>query len=218
MEKLNWGILATGAIAEKFAKGVIGSSTGKLVAVGSRTKEKADAFAAKFQIPRAHGSYEELLADNEVHAIYIATPHPSHALWAIRAAEAKKHVLVEKPIGMNHAEAMAIVEAAIANDVFLMEGFMYRCHPQIARVMELIKNGAIGDVRVIHASFSFHWPKPWNDQSRITNNALGGGGILDVGCYPVSIARLIAGAATGKDFADPVEVKAVGHLGKSGVD
>src|SRR5207237_10744335 len=157
--------------------------TGNLVALGRRAKEQADGFAATFQRRRAHGSYEELLAGDAVQAVYIATPHPSHALWAIRAAETKKHLLVEKPIGMNHAEAMAIVEAAIANDVFLMEAFMYRCHPQIARVIELIRGGAIGEVRVINATFSFHWPKPWNDQTRLTSNALGGGGILDVGCY-----------------------------------
>jgi predicted dehydrogenase/aryl-alcohol dehydrogenase-like predicted oxidoreductase len=217
-EKLNWGILATGNIAKTFAEGVAHSKTGQLVAVGSRSNESAEKFAEQFNIPRRHGSYEALLADPQVHAVYIATPHPSHALWAIRCAEAKKHILVEKPIGMNHAQAMAVVEAAIANDVFLMEAFMYRCHPQTAKVVQLIKSGAIGDVRVIQASFSFHWPKPWNESSRITSNALGGGGILDVGCYPVSMSRLIAGAARGEDFADPIELKAVGYVGKTGVD
>src|ERR1043165_9157596 len=120
-EKLSWGILATGAIARTFAKGLGNSKTGRLVAVASRSKEKAEKFGDEFAVPRRYGSYEELLASPEVRAVYIATPHPSHALWAIRAAEAGKHLLVEKPIGLNHAEAMAIVEAAIAIDVFLME-------------------------------------------------------------------------------------------------
>src|SRR5947207_8248822 len=132
------------------------------------------------------GSYDALLADAQVQAVYIATPHPLHAEWAIKSANARKHVLVEKPMGLNHAEAMAIVEAAIANDVFLMEAFMYRCHPQTRKLVQLLQSGAIGDVRVIHASFAFHWPKPWNPVSRLTSNALGGGGILDVGCYCTS--------------------------------
>ena len=114
---------------------------------------------------------------------------------ALKAAQAKKHLLVEKPIGLNFAEAMVMVEAALANDVFLMEAFMYRCHPQIAKLIELIGQKAIGDVKMIQATFSFHGPKPFHPDSRLTSNALGGGGILDVGSYTVSFARLIAGAA-----------------------
>src|SRR6266498_2977274 len=215
-DRMGWGILATGAIARTFARGVAHSRTGRLVAVGSRWLESAQKFAAEFQIPHIHGSYEALLADPQVQAIYIATPHPLHALWAIRAAEAKKHILVEKPIGLNHAEAMAIIEAARANDVFLLEAYMYKCHPQTRKLVELIRDKAIGDVRVIQATFSFHWPKPWNPDSRLTCNALGGGGILDVGCYPVSMARLIAGAATGAAFAEPVQIKGLGHVGPTG--
>jgi predicted dehydrogenase/aryl-alcohol dehydrogenase-like predicted oxidoreductase len=220
MKTLNWGIIGTGAIAKTFAKGLAGSTTGRLVAVGSRGKEKAEQFARDCGggAARAHGSYEALLADKEVQAVYISTPHPTHAHWAIKCAEAGKHILCEKPIGMNHAEAMAIVEAAVAHDVFLMEAFMYRCHPQTRKLVQLLWSGAIGDVRVIQASFAFHWPKPWNAESRLTNNALGGGGILDVGCYCTSMARLIAGAAMGKQFAEPVELKAVGQLGATGCD
>ncbi|MBE3134638.1 MAG: aldo/keto reductase, partial [Acidobacteria bacterium] len=160
--------------------------------------------------------YEALLADAEVDAVYIATPHPMHAEWAVKAAEAGKHILCEKPIGINHAEAMAMVEAAARHDVFLMEAFMYRCHPQTARLVDLIRDGAVGEVRVVKATFSFH--AGFNPESRLFANALGGGGILDVGCYPVSAARLIAGAAAGLPFADPVEVKGCGHLGATGVD
>jgi len=218
MNTLKWGIIGTGAIAKTFAKGLAGSTTGRLAAVGSRDKAKAEQFVKEYSGAKAYGSYEELLADKDVQAVYISTPHPSHAHWAIKCAEAKKHILCEKPIAMNHAEAMAIVEAAIANDVFLMEAFMYRCHPQTRKLVQLLWSGAIGDVRVIHASFAFHWPKPWNGESRLTNNALGGGGILDVGCYCTSMTRLIAGAATGKAFAEPVEMKACGHLGTTGCD
>lgn len=219
-DKLNWGIIGTGAIAKTFAKGVNNSKTGKLVAVGSRTQAAAEQFGDGYGVPKEgrHGSYEALLADKNVQAVYISTPHPMHAEWAIKAAEAGKHILCEKPIGLNHAEAMVIIDAARRNNVFLMEAFMYRCHPQIAKVVELIKSGAIGEVRMIQAAFSFHWPKPFSPEGRITSNALGGGGILDVGCYPVSLSRLVAGAALGKDFADPIDIKAFGHVGTTGVD
>lgn len=216
--QLTWGIIGTGAIAKTFAKGVLGSTTGKLIAVGSRSKEKADAFGGEFNIPNRHSSYEALLADKDVQAVYISTPHPGHPEWAIKAAEAKKHILCEKPIGLNHAQAMAIVEAAIVNDVFLMEAFMYRCHPQTHKLVELIRERAIGDVRLIQATFTFHWPKPWNPDSRLTSNALGGGGILDVGCYCTSMSRLIAGAAQGKPFAEPIEFRASGQVGATGCD
>ncbi|MFH1567685.1 MAG: aldo/keto reductase, partial [Gemmatimonadota bacterium] len=215
---LTWGIIGAGNIAKAFAKGVERSKTGKLVAVGSRSKEKAAAFGAEMQVPadHCHGSYEALLADASVQAVYVATPHPMHAEWAIRAAEAGKHVLCEKPIGLNQYEAMAIIEAARRHDVFLMEAFMYRCHPQTAKLVELIRQKAIGEVRVIQATFSFH--AGFNPQGRLFANELGGGGILDVGCYCTSMSRLIAGAALGQPFAEPLEVKGAGHLGQTGID
>lgn len=209
-DKLAWGLLATGNIAKAFAKGLAHSKTGRLVACASRDKDKAEAFGKEYGAARAYGSYEELLADKEVQAVYISTPHPMHAEWAIKAAEAGKHILCEKPIGLNHPEAMAIVEAARRNNVFVMEAFMYRCHPQTAKLVELLKEKAIGDVRVIHATFSFQ--SGFNPEGRLWKNELGGGGILDVGCYPVSMSRLIAGVAQGKPFADPLEVKGVGVL------
>ena len=215
-KQLKWGILGAGNIARQFARGVAASQTGTLVAIGSRDQSRADKFAAEFSIPAAHGSYDQLLADTNVQAVYIATPHPEHAEWAIKAAEAKKHLLVEKPLALNHAQAMAIVEAARANDVFLMEAFMYRCHPQTQKLVELIRQRVIGDVRVISACFSFH--AAFNPTARLFNNALGGGGILDVGCYCVSMARLIAGVALGKDFAEPTAVTGQARLGKTGVD
>jgi predicted dehydrogenase/aryl-alcohol dehydrogenase-like predicted oxidoreductase len=215
-ERLAWGILGAGNIARTFAEAVKKSTTGKLVAIGSRSQSSADRFGDEFQIPVRHGSYQALLDDPAVRAVYIATPHPVHAEWAIKAAEAGKHILCEKPLGVNHAEAMAIIEAAREYDVFLMEAFMYRCHPQTAKMIELIQAGAIGDVRLIEAAFCYN--SSFDPDSRIFENDLAGGGILDVGCYPASIARLIAGAATGKPFVDPVSFHAVGHVGKTGVD
>ncbi|HEY6740633.1 MAG TPA: aldo/keto reductase, partial [Actinopolymorphaceae bacterium] len=159
---------------------------------------------------RAYGSYEELLADDGIDAVYIATPHPMHAQWAIRAAEAGKHVLCEKPLTVSHAESMAVVEAARRHDVFLMEAYMYRCLPQTRRLVELVRDGAIGQVHQIQAAFAFgSGPVPG---SRTWEPELAGGGILDVGGYPVSAARLIAGVALGRRYAEPTSVTAVGTL------
>jgi len=209
-DRLAWGILGTGAIARAFAKALAGSEAGRLVAVGSRSKDTAEAFGTQFGVARRHGSYEAFLADPQVQAVYIATPHPMHAEWTIKAAEAGKHILCEKPLALNYPEAMASVEAARRHDVFLMEAFMYRCHPQTARLVELIRSKAIGEVCLIQATFSFAGPS--NEEARLLKNALGGGGILDVGCYCVSIARLIAGVAQGKEFAEPVELTGCGKL------
>ncbi len=216
-EKIRWGLLATGAIAKAFARGVRQSQTGELVAVGSRSKEKAEAFGAEFNIPRRHGSYEALLADPEVDVVYISTPHPQHAEWAVKAAEAGKHVLVEKPMAINQYIAQTMKEAATANGVFMMEGYMYRCHPQTAKLVELLREQVIGDVAVIQATFSFQ--AGFNAESRLWSNAAAGGGILDVGGYTTSYARLIAGAASGLPFADPIAVTGAGNLHpQTGVD
>lgn len=213
---LNWGILGTGSIARKFASELPHSSTGRLVAVGSRSAESAARFVEKFPGIRAHASYDGLLGDPEVQAVYISTPHPQHAEWTIAAAEAGKHILCEKPLTLNHAEAMTVTEAARRNGVFLMEAFMYRCHPRTARLAELLREGVIGPVRLIRATFSF--AAGYNPEGRLFSNALGGGGILDVGCYTTSIVRLVAGAATGAAFADPVEVKGSALFCETGVD
>jgi predicted dehydrogenase/aryl-alcohol dehydrogenase-like predicted oxidoreductase len=207
--RLRWGIAGTGRIAGLFARGLARSRTGRLVAVASRARARADAFGDEVGAPTRHGSYDALFADDQVDAVYIATPHPAHAELAIRAAEAGKHVLCEKPLAVNHAQAMAVVEAAAEHDVFLMEAFMYRCHPQTARLVELVRSGEIGELRAIRATFSFAArPDP---ASRLLDPALGGGGILDVGCYCTSMARFVAAA-------EPVEVKAVGRIGETGVD
>ena len=209
---LSWGILGTGLIAGVFANGVKQSQTGTLVAVGSRSQAAADTFGETWRIPHRYSRYEDVLADQSVQAVYLALPHPFHAEWAIKAAESGKHVLCEKPIALNHAEAMAIVEAAQRHDIFLMEAYMYRCHPQMTKLLELIRSGVIGQVRVIQVTFSFQADA--HPESRLLNNALGGGGILDAGGYCTSMARLIAGAATGQAVAEPVQLAAVGHVGE----
>lgn len=211
--KLRWGILSTGNIARTFARALAVSETGELTSVASRSPEASATFAAEFGISRAHGSYQALLADPEVEAVYVATPHPFHAHWSIAAARAKKHVLCEKPLGMNHAEVSAIVQAARDNDVFLMEAFMYRCHPQTREVERLLRAGALGRVKGIQASFCIDGAYPAS--GRILNNELGGGAILDLGCYPVSMARLVAGVANGEPFSDPLSLQAVGCVGES---
>jgi predicted dehydrogenase/aryl-alcohol dehydrogenase-like predicted oxidoreductase len=214
---LNWGILGAGRIAGIFARALKRSRTGRLAAIGSRSAEKAAAFAAEHG-GTAHGSYEALLADPAVQAIYIATPHPDHAAWVIRAAEAGKHVLCEKPLALNHPEAMVAVESCRGHGVLLMEGFMYRFHPQTAKILEMVRSGALGTIGLVQATFGFaavYAPghRKWADK-------FGGGGILDVGCYPMSFARLIAGAASRPaagpggawPFADPVAVSGAGFL------
>ena len=208
--KLRWGILATGRIARMFAIDLAGSATGRLTAVGSRSAEAAAGFARDFGGIRAHGSYEALLADPGVDAIYLATPHPFHEEWAVLAAKAGKHVLCEKPLALDSAGAARMVAAARQAGVLLMEGYMYRCHPLTLRLAEAVRAGVIGEVQAIRASFNII--RPYAPEHRIFNRALGGGAILDLGCYPVSFSRLIAGAAAGQPFAEPVEFHATGRL------
>ena len=207
--KTRWGILATGRIAAKLATAIAESETSELAAVGSRTQAAADAFATRHGGVRAHGGYDALLADEAVDAIYVSTPHPQHAEWTIKALEAGKAVLCEKPLGVNHPEAMAMVETAAFHKRFLMEAFMYRVHPQTAKLVELVRDGAIGEVRQIEASHGF--ASPFNPESRLHSNELAGGGIMDVGCYPVSMVRLIAGE-------EPAEIAGFATLGETGVD
>ena len=216
-QTINWGILGAGAIAHAFADGVSRSTTGTLKAVGSRTQENANAFAAKWGGLKAHGSYKSLLADPEVDAVYIATPHPMHPEWAIKAAKAGKHILVEKPMAINACLAQTLIDAAVDNKVFLMEAYMYRCHPQTAKLVELIQAGTIGNIAVAEASFCFQ--SQFSPTSRLWSNAYAGGGILDVGGYTTSILRLIAGASMGRPFANPIQVTGAGKLHEeSGVD
>ncbi|WP_372671061.1 Gfo/Idh/MocA family protein [Amycolatopsis kentuckyensis] len=216
MTELRWGLLAAGTIAAHFAAGVDESKHGTLTAVGARDGGRAREFATRFEIPKAYGSYEDLLADPDVDAVYVSTPHALHKQWAIAAAEAGKHVLCEKPLTLTAADAEEVIAAARENDVFLMEAFMYRLHPQTRRLVELIASGAIGEVRAVDTTFSFD-SNP-EETARLSDPALGGGGILDVGCYCTSLARLVAQAATGQDVVEPTEVSGMAELSPQGVD
>ena len=207
---LRWGLLAAGTIAAELATGIKESETGELAAVAARSGDRAAEFAARFGIPKSYGSYEELLADDEIDIVYISTPHPLHAVWAINAAEAGKHVLCEKPLTMTHAEAELVIDAARRNDVFLMEAFMYRIHPQIRRMAKLIESGRLGEVRAVDVTFSFD--AGGSEASRLADPDLGGGGILDVGCYCTSLARLVSEAATGIKAVAPPEVMGMARL------
>ena len=204
-KKVKWGILATGTIAHAFARGLKQCETGVLHAVASRSTDKAEAFAKKFDVPKFFGSYEAMLADPEVEVVYVSTPHPMHLEWVLKCFDAGKHVLCEKPAGMNQWELQKMIVAARQKNLFFMEAFMYRCHPQTAMLAKLVREGAIGKVCAIDSTFSYN--APFNAESRSWKNDLGGGGIMDVGCYPVSLSRLIAGATLGKDFAEPWEVR-----------
>lgn len=200
---LAWGILGTGKIAATFAEGIAASETGTLLAVGSRSQETADHFADRYAAPRRYAAYEALLADPEIQAIYISLPNHLHAEWTIKCALAGKHILCEKPFTTNYGEAMTVLAEVERHGVFLMEAFMYRCHPQTARLLDLIEAGTVGEVRLIEASFSYNMG-PQYENIRLSN-AAAGGAIMDVGCYTASLARLVA--------AEPIAVKGVAHIG-----
>ncbi|WP_404401150.1 aldo/keto reductase [Pelagibacterium halotolerans] len=214
--KIRWGILGPGTIAKAFAGGVLHSETGELAAIATRNPGRAG-LAEAFPGVRVVEGYQALLDDPEIDAIYISVPHPYHAQWGIRAAEAGKHVLCEKPIGLTAFEADAMFHAALKAGTFMGEAYMYRLHPQTQKIVDLVKSGAIGEVRMIKSSFGFAMPK-FDPEHRLYANDLAGGGILDVGGYPVSMARLIAGSVDGREVSEPVEVSGSGHLGQSGVD
>lgn len=214
--QVRWGIIGPGAIAEDFRRGILGSRTGRLVAIGTRDPKKKG-LAEKFPEARIFDGYQALLDDPDVEAVYIATPHPGHAEWAIKAAEAGKHVLVEKPMALSAFEVDAIFHAHRKAGTFAGEAFMYRLHPQTAKLGELIRSGAVGEVRMIQASFGFQMPR-FIPEHRLFANDLAGGSILDVGGYPVSVSRFVAGAAAGKPFLDPLTVSGGSHLGQAGTD
>ncbi len=216
--KLRWGILATGGISHAVAKALAEAETGELYAIGSRSQASADAWGIKegYPVQKRYGQYEDLLADPAVDAVYISTPNHAHAVWTVRAAEAGKHILCEKPFATNYAEAMVMVEACRRHQVFLLEAFMWRCHPGTARWLKLLRDGEIGEIRHIEATFGFNVGENF-DHSRLSN-AQAAGGIQDVGCYTMSAARAIAGAAAGADFAEPEMVMGAGQIGRTGVD
>ena len=207
-ETLRWGILGPGNIARKFAEGLAHAEAAELVAVGSRSRDKADAFGEAFDIPHRHASYEALADDADVDAIYVATPHPMHRPNSILCLEAGKAVLCEKPFTVNAAEAREVIAAAREKGVFLMEAMWSRFLPAMVTLREMLAAGAIGEVRMILGDFGFRCG--WDPAGRLLDPALAGGGLLDVGVYPISLASMILGA--------PVGVAGAAHIGETGVD
>lgn len=192
-QKLRWGIMGCAQIATGSVMPAIQESeTGVIQAVASRGLDKSSAVAKEFGVPQAYGSYEELLTDPNVDAVYIPLPNHLHREWAIRAAEAGKHVLCEKPIALNSREAAEMVEACRKAGVHLAEAYMYRHHPRIAEVRQIIASGEIGELRSIRGTFTY------NDAEDTSNirfkSAWGGGSLYDVGCYPLTAARLLFGS------------------------
>lgn len=204
---LRWGLMSTAKINTALL-GTTSPVSGRFVAIGSRSLDRARAYADEHGIPRAHGSYEELLADAEVDAVYISLPNGMHTPWAIRALEAGKHVLVEKPFDRDPVAVGLAYDIAEARGLVLAEAFMWRHHPQVDRAVELLRGGAIGDVRLLKASFSFVLSDPEN--VRFATD-LDGGALMDVGCYCLSGLRTLAGA-------EPVRVTAERVDGGDGVD
>jgi predicted dehydrogenase len=202
------GILGAANIARLFVAGVRPSLKVAVTAVASRDAERAGKFAAETGIAQVHPSYEALLADPEIDAIYNPLPNNLHAEWSIRAANAGKHVLCEKPLATSAAEARAMFAAAARNGVQLAEAYPYRAQPQTLKLRKLLKENAIGRLQLIQASFGF----PLTDASNIRlNPALAGGALMDAGCYPVSLVRTIAGER-------PKRVHALARWSESGVD
>ncbi len=183
--EIRWGILGTGWIAGEQTNDLLKNGF-TVTAVGSRTIESAAAFASKFGIPNPHGSYEELVADPEVDIVYVATPHPMHHHDALLALNAGKHVLIEKPITLNAAEAKELVDLAEAKHLVLLEAMWTRFLPHMIRIREIISSGLIGQVRTLIADHTQFLPK--DPQHRINNPDLGGGALLDLGIYPISLA------------------------------
>ena len=203
---VRWGILGPGSIAEKFMRHASDATNARVVAVGSRTHDRAASFGAAFGIDRVHGSYEALLDDPGVDAVYIAVPNSLHHPWTIRALAAGKHVLCEKPYSRHPAEVSEAFDAAARADRLLMEAFMWRHTPQARRFVELLPE--IGTLRTIRASFSFRIDAAADVRLQAD---LDGGSLMDVGCYAVGGARLVAGS-------EPVRVLAEQTLAPSGVD
>lgn len=208
-QRIKWGVISTANIGRWAINPAIQASiNGDLVGVASRDTQTAADFAEQWSIPRSYGSYQALLDDSEIDAVYIPLPNSLHREWTIKSADAGKHVLCEKPLGLTEAECREMSAAATANDVRFMEAFMYRFHPRTERVLELIRDGVVGELKMIQSTFTFRLTKP--DNIRLQPE-LGGGALMDVGCYCINVSRTMAGS-------EPVEVQAFETKAPSGVD
>lgn len=205
---MRWGVLATGGIAARFTAEVRELPDAEVVAVASRSEASAKEFAGRFGIPRAYGDWAGLVNDPEVDVVYVATPHSAHRTAAGLALAAGKPVLCEKPFTLNAREAGELVSLARERGLFLMEAMWTYCNPAILRLTELVRDGAIGDIRTVQADFGF--PGPTDPAHRLRDPALGGGALLDLGVYPVSFAHLLLG--------EPDRVQAEALLSPEGID
>lgn len=190
MDKIRWGVLSTAKIGrEKVIPATQQSKYGVVNAIASRDLSRAKAVATQLGIEKAYGSYDELLADPDIHAIYIPLPNHMHVPWSLRALAAGKHVLCEKPIGLSVAEAEQLADAADAHQKLkAMEAFMYRFHPQWQAARKFVRDGRIGQLRTIHSQFSYYNDDPQNIRNQAS---IGGGALMDIGCYPISLSRFL---------------------------
>jgi len=207
MAKLRWGLLSTARINRALIPPLRASPRNELAAVASRGRERAEAYAREWNIPRSFGSYEAMLADPDIDVIYNSLPNNLHAGWTIKAAQAGKHVLCEKPLAIAIEEVDAIAAATQKAGVIVAEAFMYRHHPQTLKVKEMAEGGKIGDLRLVRGSFTFDLTHPGDVR---LDPAMGGGCLWDVGCYPISFARTLVGD-------EPVEVFGWQMTGPTGV-
>ena len=205
---LRWGFLSTAKISHALISPLRVSKRNQLVAIASRSDEKAKAYAKKWEIPRAYGSYEALLADPEIDVIYNSLPNHLHADWAIKALKAGKHVLCEKPLGLTASDVDKMFATAKESGRVLTEAFMYRHHPQTLKVKEIVESGVLGKLRFLRGSFTFTLNREGNYRF---SKDMGGGSIWDVGCYPISYTRMLLGTS-------PVEVFGWQVSGQEGID
>ncbi len=205
---INWGILGPGAISTKFATGIAAVPDAQITAVGSRDPNRAKKFAKDFNIPKFYGNYAQLATDPKIDIVYIGTPHSFHKEHTLLCLNAGKHVLCEKPFAINATEAKEMIVVARDKGLFLMEAMWSRYLPTLVKTRALIAAGKIGDVRMIQADFGFR--AGVNPEGRLFNPKLGGGALLDVGIYPLSLAHMILGT--------PNQIKSLAEIGSTGVD
>ena len=205
--RIGWGILGTGAIAHKFARGLAALDDADLVAVGSRTAHRAREFAEEFSVPHRHARYESLVEDEDVDVVYVATPNPFHREHCLLCLRGCKAVLCEKPFALNAAQAEEVIGEARQRELFLMEAMWTRFLPVMGVVRGWIADGAVGEVRMVTADFGFR--AEFASEGRLFDLHLGGGSLLDVGVYTLSLASMVLGP-------NPTSVESAAHLGESG--
>jgi predicted dehydrogenase len=195
-KRIKWGILGTSPISEVMAKAIQASHSGQLLAIGSRSLLKAKNFSETYSVPNYYDDYDALMNDDEIDAIYIGLPNHFHKEWILRSAKAGKHILCEKPFVLNTNEAREVIDLVEKSNVFCMEALMYRCHPFTKKLQELVQNKMIGDIKLYNATYT----------ANIADiaNPTAGGGIRNLGCYPISLIRLLA-------KAEPIEIRAMGR-------